>query len=491
MNDLSPLPATLRATLHPEVAAYITRLETALAATGGVLPALQEQVRGLQARVAELEARLGQNSTNSSRPPSSDLPGTRPTTPGEHGSRRPGGQPGHLGHFRALRPVEQVDRVVRRTPDACRGCGEPLAATAAPGDPPDLRHQVTDVPRLQAEVTEFQLAARRCAGCGVVTRADWPAGVPHTVVGPRLLAVLALLTGRYRLSKREAAQCAQDVFGAEVAVGTVSASEQQASAALAPVVAAARARAQKAVVANLDETGWRQGRRRAWLWTMVTATVTVFHIDHSRGSGVMRALLGPDWGGIVGSDRFAAYKGLPLDGRQICWAHLRRDFQKLVDAGPASRPVGERLLAITAQVFELWHRFRGRELTRQEWVEAVSRVIAEMEAVLQAHALTGSPRGQTLCRELRAVWPALWTFVVVDGVEPTNNAAERALRPAVLWRKGSFGTHSAAGSRFVERILTVTATCRQQHRNVCAFLIAAVTAAQQGHAHPSLLPATT
>ena len=263
------------------------------------------------------------------------------------------------------------------------------------------------------------------------------------------------------------------------------------SAALAPVVAEARAAAQQAAVANVDETGWRQGRQRAWLWTMVTALVTVFHIDRSRGSQVVRALLGANWTGIVGSDRFAAYRWLATERRQVCWAHLQRDFQKLVDWGAGSRPVGERLLAIEAQVFELWHRFRAGELDRAALAVATGRVAAEMAAVLEAGAERGHPAAQPLCRELLAVWPALWTFVLVEGVEPTNNAAEQALRPAVLWRKGSFGTHSDGGSRCAERLLTVSASCRPQRRNLFGFLVEAVIAAQLGHSHPSLLPTTT
>lgn len=271
----------------------------------------------------------------------------------------------------------------------------------------------------------------------------------------------------------------------------MSAIEQTVSAALAPVVAEAWVAVQAASAANLDETGWRQGQQRAWLWTMVTALVTVFHIDRSRGSQVVRALLGADWSGVVGSDRFSAYRWLVAAQRQVCWAHLTRDFQKLVDWGAGPRPVGERLLACQTQVCELWHRFRAGELDRADLARAIGRVAAEMRAVLEAGRDRGHPAAQPLCRELLAVWPALWTFVLVDGVEPTNHAAEQALRPAVLWRKGSFGTHSAAGSRFVERMLTVTATCRQQQRSLCAFLVEAVTAAQLAQPHPSLLPPTT
>jgi transposase len=365
-------------------------------------------------------------------------------------------------------------------------------------DPPDVRHQLQDLPAVRVQVTEYQLAGRRCAACGVLTRAALPAGVPTGTIGPGLAAACAVLTGRYRLTKREAGQCLADLFGAAVAVGTVSAIEQQVSSALAPVVAEARAAVQQAAAVNVDETGWREQRRRAWLWTVVTALVTVvtalvtvFHIDRSRGGQVLRTLLGPTWDGIVGSDRFSAYRWLPVERRQVCWAHLRRDFQKLVDWGPGPRPIGERLLAITAQVFELWHRFRAGELEREELAVALSRVAAEMAAVLDAGAVRGHPVAQVLCRQLQVLWPALWTFVVMPDVEPTNNAAERALRPAVLWRKGSFGTHCPAGSRFAERMLTVAATCRQQGRNLSAFLVEALTAAQLGQPHPSLLPATS
>jgi transposase len=491
MIDRPTLPDTIRATLPPVVQAYLTALEQALETTVAALSTLSGEVATLQGRVASLEARLGQNSTNSSRPPSSDPPGRRPAPPSAHGARRPGGQPGHQGTFRALLPVEVVDRVERLTPPACAHCGHVLAAEAGADDPAAVRQQVLEVPAVTATVTEYQLAARRCALCGQLTRAAIPAAVGTGGFGPRLRAVLTLLTGRYRLSKREAVQCVADVFGVTLALGSVSGVEQMMSAALAPIVAEAAQAVQQAPVANLDETSWRQGRQRAWLWTVVTAAVTVFRIDRHRSGQVARELLGPDWTGVVGSDRYTAYQWLPVEQRQVCWAHLKRDFQRLVDWGPGPRPVGLRLLAITAQVFELWHRFKAGDMDRTALHAAMGRVAAEMAAVLADGAHRGHPVVQPLCRQLQVLWPALWTFLGVAGVEPTNNAAEHALRPAVLWRKGSFGTHSVEGSRFVERMLTVTATCRQQGRQVLSFLVEAITAAQCGQPYPSLLPAAT
>jgi transposase len=447
---------------------------------------LRDQVATLTAQVAALTARLGQTSANSSRPPSSDPPGrsSPPTTPS---GRQPGGQPGHPGRFRALLAAEQVDAIIVCLPEHCAGCGAALSATAAASDPADERRQVWDLPAMAAVVTEYRLAARRCAGCDQTTRAPLPVGVGAAGCGARLTAVSATLSGRYRLSKRETAACLKDVFGVDVAVGTVSALEQTMSAALAPVVAEAGGAVQQAAVVNMDETGWRQARRRVWLWTAVTATLTIFQIHASRGGAVARALLGAGWAGIVGSDRGTMYSWLERDRRQVCWAHLKRDFQKLVDWGPGPRPVGARLLTIETQVFRHWRRFRSGELDRAGLEAALAPIQAEMASVLEAGATAGHPVAQSLCRALLRLGPALWTFVTTPGVEPTNNAAEQALRPAVLWRKGSFGTHSPAGSRFVERILTVTASCRQQRRPLLEFLVAAIAAHRTGAPPPSLM----
>lgn len=483
MVEMPPLAEEVRATLPPVVAVYLAALEAAVAS-------LTDANARLTARVAELEARLAQNSTNSSRSPSSDPPGTARDKASPRG-RLPGGQPGHPGRFRALRDPADVDAIVVCVPAQCDACGAALAATATASDPPDERRQVTEVAPTPVVVTEYRLAGRRCPHCHHLTRAALPAdmGGDGSGFGPRLTAIGALLTGRYRLSKREAAQCLDDLFGADVAVGTVSALEQAASAALAPVVAEMEAAVRQAAVANLDETSWRQGQQRAWVWTVVTATQTIFHINRSRGGAVARALLGAAWTGIVGSDRGTMYKWLPVDRRQVCWAHLKRDFQKLVDWGPASRPVGQQLLALEAEVFARWHQFRQGAIDRATLRAELVPIQAAMWQVLVEASTRPTGKAAGVCWELRQVWEALWTFADVAGVEPTNNVAERALRPAVLWRKGSFGTHSEAGSHFVERMLTVTATCRQQQRPLLALLVAAITARRGGSPPPSLLPA--
>jgi transposase len=481
MSELARLSAAIEGALAPEAQAYLA----ALAAENALL---RSQVATLTAQVAALTARLGQSSANSSRPPSSDPP-RKPSPPPTPSGRRPGGQPGHPGHGRALVDAEQVAQIITCVPTACRGCGAALPDVAAADDPAMVRHQVWELPPVAVTVTEYRLAARRCGGCGQTTRAALPKGVTADGCGPRLTAVSATLSGRYRLSKRETAACLGDVFGAAVSVGTVSVLEQTVSAALAPVVAAVAAAIPREPVVNMDETPWREARRRVWLWTVVAAGLTLFQIHASRGGAVAQALLGEAWSGIVGSDRGTMYSWLARERRQVCWAHLKRNFQTLVDWGPGPRPLGAQLLAIEAEVFRHWHRYRAGELDRAGLQAALAPVQAAMTEALRAGATTGHPVAQSLCRALQGLEPALWTFVTVPGVEPTNNRAEQALRPAVLWRKGSFGTHSPAGSRFVERMLTVTASCRKQDRPLLTFLEDAVRAARTGTPPPSLLPA--
>jgi transposase len=313
--------------------------------------------------------------------------------------------------------------------------------------------------------------------------------VPRRPFGLRLTAVVALLSGRYRLSRREVRQLLQDLWQVRVSLGAVVRQEQAQSAALAPVVEESRSAVQQAAVVNIDETGWREQQRRAWLWTAVTATLTVFRIDRHRSGAAVDALLGAEFAGVVGSDRWSAYKRFPAERRALCHAHLKRDFQALVDRGGDAGPIGRWGLAEIERLFALWQRFRAGEVERQELRRRLIPLQARMGRLLQRGQESTDRKAVALCRELNKWWPALWTFARVEGVEPTNNVSERALRPAVLWRKGSFGSDSEAGSRFAERLLTIVATCRQQGRRLLDFLVATGDAAVRGTAPPSLIRA--
>ena len=476
-----PLPPATWDALPAEAHALILALQAQVVA-------LQTEVAALDAQRRELQARLGQDSSNSSRPSSADPPHAPRKRQASPTGRTRGGQPGHPGHFRALLPVEQVDDVVVVVPERCRHCQQPLPATESYQPGRSWRHQVVELLPLAVRVTEYQMQVRRCPACRRRTRAGLPPAVPRRPFGPRLVAVLALLTGRYRLSRREVRQVLQDLWGVRLSLGAVTGQEQAQSAALAPVVAEVRAAVPQADVVNVDETGWRQAQQRAWLWTAVTAELTVFVIDRRRGGAVVEVLLGAEFRGRVGSDRWSAYRRFPAERRALCWAHLKRDFQALVDRGGAAAPIGRWGLAEIARLFALWHRFRAGKVSRKDVQRQLVPIQARMGRLLWRGEASADRKAAALCRDLNRWWVSLWTFTRVEGVEPTNNVAERALRPAVLWRKGSFGSDSERGSRFVERMMTVVATCRQQGRHLLDFLVTAGEAALKGTPAPSLLP---
>jgi|SRR5579871_100370 len=452
----------------------------AQAALRALLGNLQREVAALRQQVADLTARLGQNSQNSSRPPSSDAPAVKRPPPREPSDRKRGAQPGHEPHGRALLPA---DSTIPRHPTACRRCGEALAGS----DPQPLRHQVIELPPIKPLVTEYQLHRLVCPRCGTSTCAALPAGVPAGQQGPRLQATLAVLTGAYRLSKDQAETLCADLFRIPICAGTICQLEQQTTQALAPVVTELREHV-KTEHANLDETGWREEGKRAWLWVAVTAAVTVFHIARSRGGAVARSLLGPGLHWVVTSDRYSAYQWLALRRRQLCWAHLRRDFQAMIDRNNAGSAIGMELLLFSDDVFHGWYRVRDGTLRRSSLRTDVAAQRPWLRTLLDEGAVCGCAKTAAVCRELRRLEPALWTFLRVEGVEPTNNAAERALRHAVLWRKSSYGTASSKGSAYVAHILSVVATCRQQGRNVLEFITTCCEARLQGQPPPSLLP---
>ncbi|MCA1843529.1 MAG: IS66 family transposase [Actinobacteria bacterium] len=457
-------------------------------AVQAVLVALAQQVVTLTAEVRDLRARLGQNSTNSSRPPSSDPPQAPRPAGGAPSGRSRGGQPGHVAHQRAVVPPERVDHIVDHRPASCGHCAAPLPA-AAPSEG-FVAHQVTELPPVRGVVTEHRLHRVVCPACGEGTRAALPADVPAGAFGPGLQATVAVLCGQYHLSQRAVADLCGTLLDAPLASSSVAALCQQTAVALAAPVAAAQALLPATRVANADETRWPrpQTGQTQWLWVVVTGLVTVFTIAASRSSTVIKGLLGADYCGVVGTDRYAGYAWLTVAFRQICWAHLKRDFQALVDRGGAAAPVGTAALALVHDLFATWHRCRDGALDRAGLALAMLPVQAAFEHLLDDGLQSPDPKAAGLCHALDRLWPALWTFVAEEGVEPTNNAAERALRPAVLWRKGSYGTQSDAGSRFVERLLTVTATCRQHGRAVLPYLTEVCAATQRGLPAPALVP---
>jgi transposase len=450
------------------------------------IAALEAEVAALKAQVAELLARLGQTSQNSSKPPSSDPPGAvRP--PKEPTGRARGGQPGHKQHKRErLEP----DKVVAVIPERCGRCHRRLRGR----DPNPRVHQVVELPEVRPQVTDYELHELGCT-CGTRTRASLPAGVPTSAFGPRLTAAVALLSGRYRMPKRTVKELLADFFDIDIALGSVSKMERFVSGAVAVPVEEASAAVREQAVVHQDETGWfeapMEGRKaRAWLWVAVSTIATVFKIARSRGAQVTKEMLGEDFRGFLVVDRWSAYLWKPRGMRQVCWAHLVRDFRSFVERGGTGARIGERLLAQAQILFGYWHRIRDGTLTRATFQRRMNKVERAVGRLLRKAAVCGNAKTQGMAKAILKHEPALFTFVYAAGVEPTNNRAERALRGAVIWRKISFGTDSESGSRFVERILTVVATLKQQRRHVLSFLTSACIASLHRRPAPSLLTTT-
>jgi transposase len=472
--DAPTLPPELLADLPPAVVAYIRWLEARVAQ-------LDARVAQLDARVAELEAKRNQNSTNSSKPPSADPPGVKRAPPKPKSGKKAGGQPGHPKHERSL--VDRPDQIHECKPTACRRCAHRLTGD----DPEPLRHQVTDLPPVTPVVTEYRRHRLTCPGCGTTTCGALPAEIAGQD-GPRLRSACALLTGAFRLSKAKAARLLTDLFGVPLSAAQVCATEAAVGDQLQPAVDALLVAARQHP-ANVDETGMGNGK---WLWVMVTAVATVFRIAPGRSRTAFTDLVGTAYRHVVTSDRYSVYDHLPDWRHQLCWAHLRRDFQAMIDRKNAGSAVGTELLALSDGLFALWQRVRDGTLTKARFggkMHAERDFRPSFRAALERGTGCGCAKTAGTCRELLDREAALYVFAFHAGVEPTNNAAERAVRHGVLWRKQSYGPKSATGAAYLANIWSVVETCRQQGKNVWEYLTACVEATDHGRTLPSLLPA--
>jgi transposase len=469
-----PIPELLWNTVPPEAQVAIL----------AVFDSLQGRITELEQRLGDLEARLKLNSTNSSKPPSSDPIGFKRKPPIPLSGRKRGGQPGHPRAQRRLVPPEKVRTITECRPADCRRCGHVLVGD----DPTPLVHQIAELPRIEPLVDEYRLHRLGCPQCGATTCGTLPEGVPQGCFGPYLQAVLATLAGGYRLSKRQVQQMAVDLFGLSIATGMVSKLERQSATVLeAPYNEVALA-VHDAPAVGIDDTSWRENRRKAQLWVVVTALTTVFTIVAKRSAAVAKALLGSKPSQVVTSDRHSSFEWIDPAWRQICWSHLERDFQAMIDRGGAGQATGRVLLRLAKRMFRWWHRVRDGTIDRGRFKTIAVRLRREVKAALEAGQSCGCVKTAATCFEILKVEEGLWTFVRVEGIEPTNNGPERALRHAVIWRRISGGTDSTDGSRFVERMLSVVATCRQQKRNVLDYLSTCFEAHLRGQKVPSLLP---
>jgi transposase len=454
---------------------------------------LRVEIAALRERIEELERRLSQDSRNSSRPPSSDPPMTRQQRralareKAKRSLRKPGGQPGHEGKHRQMAPSERVDRRSDHLPECCSGCGHGFdGSEQRVGDP--VIQQKWELPPIRPLIFEYRLLRLRCPGCGKLVLAGLPAGVSGSAFGPKLEAHIATLAGVFRLSRRQVAEVVREMFQIEISTGAVDATIMRMSAILADPWKRLTEAIRQAEVVHADETSWRLRGREQWLWLAATALLACYRIDPHRSQAAAKELLGEDFGGFVISDRYAGYHFLDVLQQQLCWAHATRQLVELSERQGAPGRLGAKLVKAAREVFHIHRLYLEGEHTLDWLGEQLSPVQQRIRALLEQGTRGRHEKTANFCAGLLEEWQALWTFCEVPNIPLTNNAAERALRHAVIMRKIQGGTQSEQGDRWIERILSIAETCRLQGRSKLAYLIETATAAHHGQPAPSLLP---
>jgi uncharacterized coiled-coil protein SlyX len=459
-------------------------------------------------KIADLERQLAlrrRNSTNSSKPPSSDGLAGEQRQRGcrqkrRKSRRKAGGQKGHPGHWRHLVPLERVNRVVPVFPDRCGHCQRSLPTDAATrvtaGEP--WRHQVTEFPEIQADITEYQMHNVVCPDCEETTQAPLPPEV-RGHFGPRLTAAMAYMTVLCHIPRRGMQCLLEQVLGIPLSLGTTQNAWEEASAAVAEPYQELQEALPQQPVLNGDETSSRTKADKRWLWVFVAQSFVFYTIEISRGTEVLVRLLGKQFAGILGNDRLNSYlKYVKLNAQvlmQFCWAHFKRN---LLGAQEVARSRGGKrfcreALACERRLFRLWRRFRdgvsvrgSPPLTRQQLIQKSLRLQKQWVALGRRYSRCKDREIANLARALSKHKDKFFTFLEHEGVEPTNNASERALRPAVQWRKITFGNRSREGELAVARLLTVRGTCQMRKRNALSYLTEAIQCYRTHQPAPSL-----
>ena len=438
-------------------------------------------------------AQLVKNSTNSSKPPSCDNPQDKNQQLKTHNKnnkkeRKPGGQPGHRGNNRELIPVEEVDNLLHYYPAQCNSCGNALSQDETAnvvGEP--FRWQVAEIEPIKPIITEHQVHTTLCE-CGCQTSASLPAEVLKSNFGPRLASIIAYLAAILHVSRRGTLEFCETLLNVNIALGSVQNLLEDTSEALEPIDKELKDVLPKEPVINSDETGWKD----RWLWIFVASTFIYFQVAKSRSSKVLEDVLGKVYKGILCVDRWGAYTKYHKGLFQICWAHLKRDFLGVLKIGEATQSEDAKLFAETMEklrekLMAIWHLFKKEEISRGELIKKTKPIKNAMKRCLKQHIYSEDGYVLTLAENLLKRFDDLFTFIFYEGVEPTNNIAERGIRPAVQWRKICFGNRSDNGAVLTSRLLTVTRTCWLQKRNSLEFLVDAISAHRSGKIALSLL----
>ena len=456
----------------------------------------EKQIGEKEKQIVDLERQLAlrkQNSSNSSKPPSSDGLAGAPRQRGRQkkSRRKPGGQPGHRGAHRPLVPSERVDEIRHLLPEQCQRCGHrlPTQLEQAQTIGTPQRHQVTELPPICAYILEYQCHCVICNQCGASTRALLPQEIQGNF-GTQLTALIAYLTVVCRMPRRVVEALLEQVLGVEMSLGSTQKCWEEASQAVALPCQELEEQLKDEPVLNVDETGWRTNGDKRYLWAFVALRFVVYTVAGTRGSEVLVRLLGAVFRGVLCSDRFSAYLKYHSGKAQFCWAHLKRNLLGIMDLtkNSAVERFCRDALAAHARLFRLWHKFRGGQIDRRQLLLRSLPIQNRIFAVAEQHLDSPHREVGNLARALFEHNERLFTFLEQEGVEPTNNSAERALRTGVQWRKICFGNRSATGELATARLLTVAETCELQKLNILAYLSATIASRRRRERPASLLP---
>lgn len=442
-----------------------------------------QQVDALEKRIAELEEQIKLNSSNSSKPPSSNGPRHKPDPPHKPKSgKKRGGQPGHKGHHRQLVPPKDVTEMVIHRPQTCGHCGDPLAGQ----DRNPMRWQVTELPPVKPIIIEHQVHRLGCTSCGKTTSGILPTEIATSQFGDRLTAFINLLMAQYRMSKRQVKRLLSEGFNIDISLGGIIRRQQEMSQSLEESVDKITEKVNSAKVRYIDETGWRHRNQRGFLWCVLSNEATLFHLVRSRARRIARQLLKDVEDKVVVSDRYNAYDWIADPHHQTCWAHLLRHFKRFELRGGESQITGGNLLIYGEYLLHRWRRLKDGTITRREFQQEFPKHREMIFKWLTFGASCDHRRTRISCQRILRQYETLFVFTRYPNVDPTNNVCERALRHAVIWRKLSFGNDSDNGITYVERILSVLATCRQQDLNPYDFLQQLVQADRRALPLPAL-----
>jgi len=443
--------------------------------------------KGLKERIAKLES----DSQNSSKPPSSDGPQQRDkrkqNSDKKKSDRKPGGQPGHTGSNRELIPVEEVDDVIGCYAAVCESCKwfSECKKNNMVGEP--LRWQQVEIPPIEPVVTEFQVFTL-CGTCGEAHRGCLPPEVAMSNFGPRLTAMVGYFTAVLHVSRRMVKECFETLLGVRLALGSIQNLLEQTSEALQPMDKELQAALAKEAVLGADETGWH----KRWLWIFVARGFMYFHVAKSRASVVLKEVLGEIYQGILCVDRWGAYTKYHKGKLQICWAHLKRNFEGLKKLGEKigcaeAIAFAVQMEKLRKRLMALWYRFKEGELNRNQLIEKSKHIRYKIKKCLQAGQGSEESTVSVFATNLHKLYKHLFTFIFHEGVDPTNNFSERGIRPAVQWRKICFGNRSDAGAELTSRLLTATRTCWLKKQDALEFLVSNIIAYRKSLPAPSLL----